>query len=238
MARMPTPEESARRVLYIFVNHFSGRPGWVLRSINFEAANEKKRYLHYDDLGPGMDHAVKQGWIEALPDGDSFRLTEAGFAEAPEPSGPPVSGKPRADAGAGVADERDTPPSAQGTGVRTLMDDAIRAVPAVKYALGIGGIVWVIAAVAALNVDYRVAVFGSVIMIVLMVLLLVFAKLAGTASTMFVLPMTVLVWFSILLTTLSALLLATSIFFRWPVDLQYWLAPASVTKPAADVKMR
>ena len=226
MAKLPTPEESARRVLYIFVNHFSGRPGWVLRWINFEAANEKKRYLHYDDVGPGMEYAVKQGWIEALPDGDSFKLTEAGFAAAPEKEESGATSR-----GSGSGDEK-TPPLS-GTG---LVYDAIRAVPAVKYALGIGGIVWVIAAVAALNVDYRVAVFGSVIMIVLMVLLLVFAKLAGTASTVFILPMTVLVWFSILLTTVSALLLATSIFFRWPLDLQYWLAPPSVTKPQADGK--
>ena len=200
MARMPTPEESARNVLRIFVGHFSARPGWVLRSINFEAANEKRRYLHYDDMGPGMEYAVKQGWIEALPDGDSFRLTEAGFAEAD-------------DSGEGAME----------TG--NLLQQAIRAVPAVKYALGIGGIVWVIAAVAALNVDYRVAVFGTIVMVVLMVLLLVFAKLAGTTAEAFVLPMTVLVWSSILLTTMVAVFLATSVFFRWPLDLQYWLVP-------------
>jgi hypothetical protein len=209
MARMPTPEESARNVLRIFVSHFSGRPGWVLRWINLDAPTYKRRYLHYDDMGPGMEYAVKEGWIEALPDGDSFRLTEAGFAAADDP---------------GERGMEDGKPAGEIT-TGNLLQQAIRAVPAVRYALGIGGIVWVIAAIAALNVDYRVAVFGTIVMVILMVLLLVFAKLAGTTAQAFVLPMTVLVWVSILLTTGIALLLATSVFFRWPLDLHDWLTP-------------
>jgi hypothetical protein len=106
-----------------------------------------------------------------------------------------------------------------------ILREAIRAVPAVKYALGIAGIVSVISIVAALGLDLRIAAFGTVIMIFLMTLLVIFAKLTAVTSRYFLLPVLVLMWSSLILTIATASSLFSSVFFRWPVDLQYWINP-------------
>ena len=81
MATLPSPEESAREILNIFVKHFNGRPGHVLRINNFTAV-WLPRGLANEDFKPGMEYAASKQWVEVLDNGDSFRLTEAGFAEA------------------------------------------------------------------------------------------------------------------------------------------------------------
>ena len=60
-----------------------------------------------------------------------------------------------------------------------ILKEAIAAVPAVRYALGISGIVAAIAVIFALGVDARVAIFGTIIMLVLMTLLVIFARLSA-----------------------------------------------------------
>lgn len=62
-------------------------------------------------------------------------------------------------------DNPSTPPS--------VLKQAINAVPAVKYALGVGGIISVIAIVRGFRIDFRVALLGAVVMLVLMAVLLV-----------------------------------------------------------------
>jgi hypothetical protein len=104
-----------------------------------------------------------------------------------------------------------------------VLKDAIKAVPAVKYALGIAGIVAAIAIVKGFEIDFRIAVFGTVIMLVLMTVLVIFAKAAASAAVGFVGPATVLTWFSLLLVIGTATLLFWSVFFKWPVDLQWVL---------------
>ena len=81
MATLPTAEQTAREILAIFVGHFKCRPGFVLRLNNFMAIWHG-RGLHAEDFKPGMEYAAQQEWIEVREDGGSFRLTEAGFAEA------------------------------------------------------------------------------------------------------------------------------------------------------------
>lgn len=76
---------------------------------------------------------------------------------------------------------------------------------------------------AGFKIDFRVAVFGTVIMLVLMTALVIFAKTAGTASVGFAGPAIVLTWFSLLLMMATATALFTSVFFKWPVDLQWVL---------------
>ena len=66
-----------------------------------------------------------------------------------------------------------------------VLNEAIKAVPAVKYALGIGGVIALIAIVKGFGIDYRVAGFGAVIMLVLMTMLVVFAKLAAKPESDF-----------------------------------------------------
>jgi uncharacterized protein YjbI with pentapeptide repeats len=117
-----------------------------------------------------------------------------------------------------------------------LLREAVKAVPAVKWALGITGIVSAIAIIASLGVDLRVAAFGTIVMIILMVLLVVFARLtAVTGTTIFFWPIVILLWSSMLLTVGTAALLFTSVFFRWPENLSYWISGAGSRGGGAPV---
>jgi hypothetical protein len=100
-----------------------------------------------------------------------------------------------------------------------ILKQAIRAVPAVKWALGVAGIIAVIAIVkGGLKISPLVAVFGTVVMVLLMVLLVVFAKLSVGSAGDFRLPILVLTWASIALTVFAACFLFTSVFFDWPIN--------------------
>jgi hypothetical protein len=102
----------------------------------------------------------------------------------------------------------------------SLLKQAIKAVPAVKYALGIGGIIAVIAIVSSFGIDFRVAFFGTIVMLVLMAVLVIFAKLAGQASSSFRAPALVFTWFSLILFMAVSIVLFTSVFWGSPVDLR------------------
>jgi hypothetical protein len=93
----------------------------------------------------------------------------------------------------------------------------------VRYALGVAGIVSAIAIISAIRVDLRVAVVGTIVMVVLMVLLVVFARLASATSDVFRRPILVLVWSFLTISIVTAACLFTSVFFRWPLNLQYWI---------------
>ncbi|MBK5276364.1 MAG: hypothetical protein JJE30_15130 [Desulfuromonadales bacterium] len=83
MANVPSKIETALKILDIFVNHFNCRASHVLRVNNFLAVWHKKG-LHWDDFIPGMEFAAEQKWVEILPNGYSFKLTEEGFATSPQ----------------------------------------------------------------------------------------------------------------------------------------------------------
>lgn len=107
-----------------------------------------------------------------------------------------------------------------------ILKEAIKAVPAVKYALGVAGVASVIAIVAGFKVDYRIAVFGTIIMIALMLLLLVFSNAASPKNKRSLrLPSLVLTWSFLLLIIFSTTLLATSFFFSWPQELAFYFPP-------------
>ncbi|MGE4295276.1 MAG: hypothetical protein AB7E49_06210 [Campylobacterales bacterium] len=85
MAKIPTPQETAIRILDIFVNHFNCRPDHVLRINNFIGVWHKKG-LHWEDFVPGMEYAAETGLVEVLEGGVSFRLTQTGFDACPSSS--------------------------------------------------------------------------------------------------------------------------------------------------------
>lgn len=114
-------------------------------------------------------------------------------------------------------DNPSTPPS--------VLKQAINAVPAVKYALGVGGIISVIAIVRGFGIDFRVALWGTVVMLVLMTVLLVFAKASSRPQSAFKGPAFILTWFSLLLFMATATALFLSVFFGKPLDLRTLLAP-------------
>jgi energy-coupling factor transporter transmembrane protein EcfT len=102
----------------------------------------------------------------------------------------------------------------------SILKQAIKAVPAVKYALGVGGIVAVIAIVSSFGISANAAIFGTIIMLVLMVVLVVFASLVRKQGTPGSLPALVFTWFSLLLFMATAVLLFTSAFWAKPLDLK------------------
>ena len=81
MALLPTPEDTAREILAIFVLNPSCRPDDILGMNNFNALWHK-RGLKAEDFEPGMQHAAAQGWVEILQGGTSFRITKAGYGVA------------------------------------------------------------------------------------------------------------------------------------------------------------
>jgi hypothetical protein len=105
------------------------------------------------------------------------------------------------------------------TDLRTLLSEAVKKVPSVRYALGVAGI-GVAAAIVygVFQGDAQTAVLGTAIMIGFMVLLLVFASLTPTKSKNIQYAGFVLVWVTVACFCAVLLFLSSSFFFRWPIQ--------------------
>lgn len=101
-----------------------------------------------------------------------------------------------------------------------ILREATKAIPAVRYALGVAGIVAAVAIVRALTKDVRVALLGTLAMFVGMIFLFAFAKLATSTETTWRLPVQALFAFFIIYIMAAAALLFTSVFFGRPLDLR------------------
>src|SRR5260221_568853 len=97
-----------------------------------------------------------------------------------------------------------------------ILRESIRAVPAMKYALAVAGIMAVVGLVSAFRLSPQTAVFGAVIVLVLMVALVIFARLATTAPSHFLTPVLVMLWSFLALVVATAFLLFSCAFFQWP----------------------
>lgn len=106
-----------------------------------------------------------------------------------------------------------------------VLTAALRRVPALKYVLGVAALAAVIAIARAWQLDPRIAVWGSVVVLALAVVVLVFAKISTLSSRLFHGPAIVLMWFCLLLFMIVCSLLVSCVFFRQPVDLQFWVKP-------------
>lgn len=107
----------------------------------------------------------------------------------------------------------------------SILGKAIKAVPAVKYALGVAGIAAVIAIiVGAWKIDYRVAIVGVIIMLIFMVILRIFAVVTTTGAA---LPATVFLWFCLVIFIAAVTCLFTSVFWDYPVPLKSRVFAAS-----------
>lgn len=103
----------------------------------------------------------------------------------------------------------------------TLLQQAIQKVPATKYALAVGGLFSVIAiAFVTFKENLWIAVFGPVVMFVLMAVFVIFANLAGQKKEVFLGPVISFTWFSLILIMATAVLLFTSVFGNWPMNLR------------------
>lgn len=101
-----------------------------------------------------------------------------------------------------------------------ILKEAIRAVPAVKYALGVAGIAAVIAIIAGFKINYKVTVLGIIIMFLLMFLLVIFSAFARSATKSLRNLGLTLAWSFVILTIATALLIFTEFFFSWPRPLE------------------
>ncbi|MGH7170713.1 MAG: hypothetical protein ACRELF_07095 [Gemmataceae bacterium] len=97
-----------------------------------------------------------------------------------------------------------------------LLTQAMKAVPSVKYALGVVGVAAAAALVVGLFADVRIAVAGVVVMFVFMTVLVVFAALSRSKSAQMQYAATFLMWAFDSLAVGWAFLLTSSVFFDYP----------------------
>jgi hypothetical protein len=105
-----------------------------------------------------------------------------------------------------------------------IIAQATKAVPFVKYALGLSGILALISMVSAYGLSLKVAAWGVIIILVLMTILFLLAR-ASKDDSISKWPAQVLLWAIVLAFTLTMFSLITSIFFKYPLDLRKWLDP-------------
>jgi hypothetical protein len=104
-----------------------------------------------------------------------------------------------------------------------VLKEAIKAVPAVKYALGVAGVMAALALGTALFKTPQAALLGAVPMILLMVLLLVFAAGARLRGALR-LPALFLTWAVLVLFVGAASLTVSAVFFSKPRPFQELVA--------------
>jgi hypothetical protein len=97
-----------------------------------------------------------------------------------------------------------------------VLREAIRAVPAVKYALGVAGIAAAVSIVAGFRINLRVAVLGVVIMLGLMTVLVIFSSFARSGIASLKQLGLILAWPFVFLTVATAFFIFTGFFFSWP----------------------
>jgi len=106
-----------------------------------------------------------------------------------------------------------------------ILKEAIKKVPAMRYALAVAGLLAVVAIVASFQLEPKVAIIGGVLVLGAMVAMVVFAKLTTTAKKHFLKPVLVMMWAFLVLVIAMATLLLTAVSFRWPPGLADWLFP-------------
>jgi len=111
-----------------------------------------------------------------------------------------------------------------------ILVEAMKAVPVMRFALAVLGLVAVIAIVSAWRLDFKVAIFGSLVILGLMVILAFFARVTMHqrakedrdflyyASVFFVCVFGLLI-------TFTAVFLLTASAFRWPPAFHQLLFP-------------
>jgi hypothetical protein len=114
---------------------------------------------------------------------------------------------------------------------REILREAIRAVPAVKYALGVAGIAAVVVIFAGFSIDYKVAVLGTIVITGLMFGLVAFSSFASYSSTSIRPLAFTLAWTFVLLTSATSLCIFTGFFFSWPRPLEAYLYPRPTPTP-------
>jgi hypothetical protein len=110
--------------------------------------------------------------------------------------------------------------------IARVLQTGVRAVPAVRYAVGVAGVVAAVAIIQGFQIVSSVAVLGTLVMFGFMVLMLVFSYLASLTETPDVgaphplRPIAlVFAWSAVGLTFVAASLLLSCFFFQKPIPL-------------------
>jgi hypothetical protein len=133
-------------------------------------------------------------------------------------------------------------PDSKGNPVSYLMSiirEAMKVVPSVKYALGVVGIIAAFAIIKIFGFDLRAAMTGVVVMLALMFLLLAFSHYTTHGSDSLRRPLSMLAYFFAFLVMATLSLLFSSVFFRWPMDLSGVISETAGRKelvPSPDIK--
>jgi hypothetical protein len=107
-----------------------------------------------------------------------------------------------------------------------ILQDAIAAVPAVRYAAGIAGVAAAVAIIASFKLGPVVAVLGIVVMLALMAALLAFARAAGPGDRAIPAAGIVMVWVFTLLTCATGIMIFTVTFFGTPTTWRELVGPS------------
>ena len=119
-----------------------------------------------------------------------------------------------------------------------MLREAIKAVPSVKYALGIGGVASIVAIIINLfGLSPTIAIIGTIVVLILMGVLVIFARMTSINSTKMFIPIMSFTWFVLIFFILISLSLFTSIFFRIPLDLHHWISPDSNPQPINNMEI-
>lgn len=116
-----------------------------------------------------------------------------------------------------------------------IIRDAIKDIPSLKYAFGVLALVSIIAIVSTLKLDYRITVFGVVFIILMSSVILLFSNLSKLAGGHFKLPAISLLWFSLVVAIVLPSLLISSIFFKKPLDLSFYLTQGTSITPHTSI---
>lgn len=118
-----------------------------------------------------------------------------------------------------------------------IINDAIKQLPSLKYALGVLAIVSVIAIALSFGIDNRVAIIGSLLVIFLMVLLLIFSRLVSGAKKEFYLPAVILLWFVLIASIITMSLMITSVFWGTPINWKNYFEPEKTKKELIGITL-
>jgi len=104
-------------------------------------------------------------------------------------------------------------------GFLNAITKATKAVPFVKYALGLSGIVALIALVKSYNLSFEVGIWGTMLVLVLMTILFLLSKSSNNSASFFHQPAKVLIWAMVVIFIIAVALLASCAFFDKPKKL-------------------
>jgi hypothetical protein len=122
-----------------------------------------------------------------------------------------------------------------GAGPGSFLTQAIKAVPAVRWALAIGGVLAVPAIVYSWfkTHDIRIAALSLIGMLFLMMVMVIFAKSAGMPGSFFRMPGLIFTWFCLVLFIAISTALFGSIFFDHPhLDWSFITHASAASNPA------